>query len=160
MDVYQINCTYYDALGRDDAAYLLVRAVQFFTPGIPPDYYVGLLAGGNDMDLLGRSGVGRDINRHYFGRDEIEHKLTRPVVAALVALIRFRNAHQAFSGHFAVEGDGSRILMTWTLQDQIASLEADFSSRRVMLIWTGPDGKAHSCEGVLDLSREAPTTPR
>ena len=52
VDVYQVNCTYYDALGRDDASFLLARAIQFFTPGIPQVYYVGLLAGGNDMDLL------------------------------------------------------------------------------------------------------------
>ena len=34
LDIYQINCTYYSALGEDDAAYLLARAVQFFAPGI------------------------------------------------------------------------------------------------------------------------------
>ena len=86
VDVYQVNCTYYDALGRDDMAYLLARAVQFFTPGIPQIYYVGLLAGHNDMDLVARSGVGRDINRHVYAPDEIARDLARPVVAALVVL--------------------------------------------------------------------------
>ena len=47
-----VNCTFYDALGRDDDRYLLARALQFWTPGIPQVYYVGLLAGTNDMDLL------------------------------------------------------------------------------------------------------------
>ncbi|MGP1664838.1 MAG: hypothetical protein ACTS5I_02775, partial [Rhodanobacter sp.] len=65
LDLYQVNCTYYDALGRDDMKYLMARALQFFMPGIPQVYYVGLLAGRNDMNLLQRSGVGRDINRHY-----------------------------------------------------------------------------------------------
>jgi sucrose phosphorylase len=65
LDLYQINCTYYDALGRRDDEYLVARALQCFVPGIPQIYYVGLLAGGNDMDLLRRTGVGRDINRHY-----------------------------------------------------------------------------------------------
>ena len=46
VDVYQVNCTYYDALGRDAASFLLARAIQFFTPGIPQVYYVGLPAGG------------------------------------------------------------------------------------------------------------------
>ena len=32
--------------------YLLARAIQFFLPGIPQVYYVGLLAGHNDMPLL------------------------------------------------------------------------------------------------------------
>ena len=40
--------------------------IQCFVPGIPQIYYVGLLAGGNDMELLRRTGVGRDINRHYY----------------------------------------------------------------------------------------------
>ncbi|MCH3944031.1 MAG: hypothetical protein LKE37_10445 [Atopobiaceae bacterium] len=35
LDVYQVNTTYYSALGDDDAAYLLARAVQFFAPGHP-----------------------------------------------------------------------------------------------------------------------------
>ena len=68
MDVHQINCTFYDALGRRDDEYLVARAIQCFVPGIPQIYYVGLLAGGNDMELLRRTGVGRDINRHYYTR--------------------------------------------------------------------------------------------
>ena len=40
LDLYQINCTFYDAMGRDDLTYLLARAIQFFLPGIPQVYYV------------------------------------------------------------------------------------------------------------------------
>lgn len=43
LDLYQVNCTYYDALGRNDNDYLIARAIQFFAPGIPQVYYVGLL---------------------------------------------------------------------------------------------------------------------
>ena len=66
VDSSQINCTFYDALGRRDAEYLIARAIQCFVPGIPQIYYVGLLAGSNDIELLRRTGVGRDINRHYY----------------------------------------------------------------------------------------------
>ena len=52
LDLYQVNCTYYDALGRRDEEYLIARALQFFAPGVPQVYYAGLLAGTNDMDLL------------------------------------------------------------------------------------------------------------
>jgi len=45
---------------------------RFCSPGIPQVYYVGLLAGANDMDLLAKTGVGRDINRHYYKREEID----------------------------------------------------------------------------------------
>jgi sucrose phosphorylase len=100
LDLYQINCTFYDALARNDLRYLLSRAIQFFLPGIPQVYYVGLLAGANDMALLTRSGVGRDINRHHYTRDEIDAALSRPVVADLLALMRLRNTHPAFQGSF------------------------------------------------------------
>jgi len=151
LDIYQVNCTYYDALGRDDAAYLLARAVQFFIPGIPQVYYVGLLAGLNDMDLLAATGVGRDINRHQYTLDEITRDLTRPVVAALVELIRFRNTHPAFAGVCEVGGDGSRVTLTWTAGEQAAALEADFTGARATLTWTGPDGQPNTCESLLAL---------
>lgn len=80
LDIYQINCTYYSALGNNDAAYLLARAIQCFTPGIPQIYYVGLLAGENDLELLENSKEGRNINRHYYSLDEINQEIERPVV--------------------------------------------------------------------------------
>ncbi len=48
---HQYNCTYYSALGGNARHYLLARAIQFFTPGIPMVYYVGLFAGLNDYDV-------------------------------------------------------------------------------------------------------------
>lgn len=96
VDLYQVNCTYYSALGEDDQAYLLARLLQFFSPGIPQVYYMGLLAGENDMALLQASNVGRDINRHYYTREEIQQSMARPVVKTLCALIRLRNQHPAF----------------------------------------------------------------
>jgi len=75
LDIYQINCTYYSALGDQDAAYLLARAIQFFAPGIPQVYYVGLLAGGNDIELLEKTKQGRDINRHYYSREEVDREV-------------------------------------------------------------------------------------
>ena len=78
LDLYQVNCTFYDAFGRRDDEYLIARAIQFFAPGVPQVYYVGLLAGTNDMDLLRRTGVGRDINRHYYTRAELEEQLEPP----------------------------------------------------------------------------------
>ena len=100
LDLYQVNCTFYDALGRRDNEYLIARALQLFTPGIPQVYYVGLLAGANDMNLLRRTGVGRDINRHYFSGEEIPARTQTPCVRSLLDLIRFRNTHPAFAGEF------------------------------------------------------------
>ena len=149
LDLYQVNCTFYDALGRDDAAYLLARAIQFFTPGIPQVYYVGLLAGTNDMELLARSGVGRDINRHYYTRDEIDRDLARPVVRALLDLIRLRNTHPAFGGTFEAGGHGSTIVLTWTHGEASAVLEADLDTRTARITATDAAGGVVTCEDLL-----------
>ncbi len=127
LDLYQVNCTYYDALARHDLAYLLARAVQLFMPGIPQIYYVGLLAGGNDMALLAESGVGRDINRHRYAPGEAEAELTRPVVRELLALIRKRNECPAFTGSFRSEPcAGESLALHWTLGNDEARLSVDF----------------------------------
>lgn len=111
LDLYQVNSTFYDALGRDDNRYLAARAIQLFTPGIPQIYYVGALAGGNDMALLERTGVGRDINRHHYTAEEIADDLQRPVVKALLGLCRFRNAFDAFAGGLEISLDEGRLTM-------------------------------------------------
>jgi sucrose phosphorylase len=129
LDLYQVNCTFYDALGRNDHDYLLARAIQFFAPGVPQVYYVGLLAGENDMALLAKSGVGRDINRHYYTAEEVDQALQRPVVQSLFALIRFRNQHPAFDGTFSVPETGeSEITLRWDNGDAWAMLKVNFAS--------------------------------
>ena len=136
VDLYQLNCTFYDALGRDDDRYLLARAIQFFTPGVPQVYYVGLLAGCNDVELLERTGVGRDVNRRYYTRAEVDEQVRRPVVRALLRLIRFRNTHPAFDGTCEVTGGGSRLTMTWTHDDHRVVLGADVATGTATVTWT------------------------
>jgi sucrose phosphorylase len=130
LDLYQVNCTFYDALGRDDEAYLAARAIQFFLPGVPQVYYVGLLAGENDMALLQRTGVGRDINRHHYSADEIASALQRPVVQRLLQLIRLRNEHPAFGGSFALLDSAPGALhLRWQQGEHRAELQVDLAAR-------------------------------
>jgi sucrose phosphorylase len=126
LDLYQVNCTFYDALARDDRRYLLARAIQFFLPGIPQVYYVGLLAGRNDMELLARSHVGRDINRRHYTRGEIDEAMGRPVVRDLFTLIRLRNTHAAFGGKFEMVDSADEALeLRWTAGAEVASLRVN-----------------------------------
>ena len=102
-------------------------------------HYVGLLAGGNDTQLLSRTRVGRDINRHYYTRSEIDHALERPVVADLLRLIRLRNSHPAFNGGFVMTPTPDEALdLRW-------QNGADFVLLRVDL---------RSCAYRLEYSRE------
>jgi sucrose phosphorylase len=114
--------------GPGDRLYLMSRAIQFFLPGIPQVYYVGLLAGENDMALLRQTGVGRDINRHRCTLSEVELALRKPVVQDLLALIRRRNTHPAFNGHFVVDRDTEdhRLTLRWTAAIDFAELSVDF----------------------------------
>ncbi|WP_103661262.1 sucrose phosphorylase [Lactobacillus sp. HT06-2] len=103
LDIYQINTTYYSALGNDDQKYFLARLLQIFAPGIPQIYYVGLLAGKNDLQLLEKTKEGRNINRHYYSLDEVEQEVKRPVVQSLIKLLEFRNSEAAFDLEGAIE---------------------------------------------------------
>jgi len=103
LDIYQVNCTYFSALECNENSYLAARTIQFFAPGIPQVYYVGLLAGENDVELVERTQNGRDINRHAYDLDEIESAMQQPVVERLMELMQFRNSHPAFDGAFRIE---------------------------------------------------------
>ena len=97
-----MNCTYFDALGQREEEYLIARAIQFFAPGIPQVYYVGLLAGANDLDLLTphwrRT---RHQSPLLHAQAEIDNQLYRARwCRRLLELIRFRNSHPAFAGEF------------------------------------------------------------
>ena len=140
LDLYQVNCTFYDAVGRNDLDYLLARAIQFFVPGIPQIYYVGMLAGMNDLELLQRTQVGRDINRHFYRAGEIETALRRPVVADLIRLIRLRNSHPAFGGRFTAEPSGdSTLVLSWSRDNARAELKVCIESRQYSIRFTEGD---------------------
>lgn len=136
LDIYQVNTTYYSALGNNDDAYLLARAIQFFAPGIPQVYYVGMLAGSNDIDLMERTKNGRDINRHYYSLREVEQEQSRPVVQKLKELMILRNTHPAFSldGTIAVISDGDRMKITRSFGGHSITLDADLTSYRFEII--------------------------
>lgn len=129
LDIYQVNTTYYSALGNNDNAYLLARAIQFFAPGIPQVYYVGLLAGKNDVELMERTKNGRDINRHYYSAEDIDKEQDREVVRKLKELMELRNSHAAFGldGSISVTADGDRISITRACGDSKLTLSANLT---------------------------------
>ncbi|MBN2590655.1 MAG: sucrose phosphorylase [Sedimentisphaerales bacterium] len=142
LDLYQVNCTFLDALGGSETEYLIARALQFFAPGIPQVYYIGLLGGRNDMELLVRSSVGRDINRHYYKPTEIKDALTRPMVQKQIELIKLRNSHPAFGGEVSIEvPTNHEIDITWTLEKEWIKLHVDLSLPSASIIGTSETGE-------------------
>ena len=130
LDIYQVNTTYYSALGNNDKAYLLARAIQFFAPGIPQVYYVGMLAGANDIELLEKTKNGRDINRHYYSVEEVEENQKREVVQGLKKLMILRNTDPAFSleGNIEIETEGDSLVITRSYLDNKIILKANLTT--------------------------------
>lgn len=130
LDIYQVNTTYYSALGNNDKSYLLARAIQFFAPGIPQVYYVGMLAGSNDTELMERTKNGRDINRHYYTADEVEQEQNRKIVRDIKELMELRNSHPSFNldGEISVEANDDKLVITRKYKDSKITLEADLST--------------------------------
>lgn len=141
MDIYQINCTYYSALGSNDDAYIIARAVQMFAPGIPQVYYTGMLAGKNDFELLEQTRHGRDINRRSYTIQEIARELERPVVQKILKLMRFRNEFPAFEGKCEINAEGSLLKIRRIHEGYMSELVADMKSYIYAITCAGPDGK-------------------
>lgn len=137
LDLYQVNCTYFEALGKDENAYLIARAIQFFVPGIPQVYYVGLFAGDNDMELLSNTNVGRDINRHYYSQEEIDAVLKSRFFNDFKKLILFRNEHSAFNGQFEVlDTLNNELQLKWTNEDTWAVLAINLSEMKLNITFS------------------------
>jgi sucrose 6(F)-phosphate phosphorylase len=142
FDAHQINITYFSALGGNEDAYLAARAIQFFAPGIPQVYYVGLLSGENDNAAVARTGERRAINRHDYTQEEVEHALSRPVVQRLMKLIRFRNEYPAFGGQFEVlPGSARKVRLRWEKDKQQCTLVVDLDSYRSVIEFWDEDGE-------------------
>lgn len=143
LDIYQINCTYYSALNGNDDAYLAARAIQFFAPGIPQVYYVGMLAGENDTALVEQTRNGRDVNRHNYSIEEVAEEMRRPVVQRLIRLMEFRNRHPAFKGDFEVlDGPDHELHLRWKHQEHSAMVRVQLETCKTELRYSG-EGKEH-----------------
>ena len=129
---YQVNATYYSALGEDDRRMEMARAIQLFMPGKPQIWYLDLFAGKNDYDAMARAGAGghKEINRSNLTLEQAEELLKKDVVKKQLELLRFRNTCPVFTedAEIYVECDESQTEITWTNEKGSVSLYADFNN--------------------------------
>jgi glycosidase len=142
---YQVNATYYSALGESDARLLLARAIQLFMPGKPQVWYLDLFAGRNDHAAVARAGEGghKEINRTNLAVDAVAEGLARPVVQRQLELLRFRNTFGAFGFDAPCEvapTGPERLLITWRRDGLAATLDADLASESFTITATDRDG--------------------
>jgi sucrose phosphorylase len=146
FDAHQVGCTYYSALDCDDDAYVAARAIQFFAPGVPQVYYVGLLAGENDYESVKRTGESRAINRHNYSAAEVDQALQKGVVQRLLKLIRFRNEYPAFDGSFGVRKSGDKaIVLAWHRGNRMCSLNVDIYTNQAVIAYVDDTGELQEC---------------
>lgn len=144
FDVHQIDCTYYSALNCNDDAYLAARAIQFFAPGVPQVYYVGLLAGENDYESFKATGEKRALNRHNYTLNEIEESIQKEVVQRLLKLIRFRNEYPAFDGEFnVIDCPDNEIRLSWKKDDKFCTLFIDLETNQSRIEYANDEGEIH-----------------
>ena len=131
IDYYQVNATFFSALGEDERKLRLARAIQMFMPGVPQVWYLDLFAGTNDYAAAkrGRTAGHKEINRTTLKIIDIESGLKRPIVQDQLELIRLRNTSPAFAGEMKIfETEAHRLHVSWQHPEATATLKADLRS--------------------------------
>jgi sucrose phosphorylase len=140
---YQVNATFYSALGEDDRKMLLARAIQIFMPGKPQIWYLDLFAGKNDHEAVMKAGAGghKEINRTNLTLQQAEDALNKRIVKDQLALLRFRAAFPAFAFDSTleiIESTPGRLNLRWEKDGFTAALDADLDACSFTVTGTGP----------------------
>lgn len=129
---YQVNATYFSALGANEQKLLLARALQLFMPGKPQIWYLDLFAGKNDLNAVKRSGAAghKEINRTNLTNQEIEHALKKRVVLDQLKLLRMRNICPAldFDSVLTLTASEHEIVFSWKKGAATAKLHANLET--------------------------------
>jgi sucrose phosphorylase len=127
---YQVNASYYSALGESDQKLLMARAIQLFMPGKPQIWYLDLFAGKNDYDAVKRAGDSghKEINRTNLTSAEVNDALQKEVVKKQIEMIRFRNTCRAFEegAKIHIEENAGTLRIHWDKEGFGAELNMDF----------------------------------
>ncbi|MCP3994955.1 MAG: sucrose phosphorylase [bacterium] len=140
---YQVNATYFSALGEDEQKLRLARAIQMFTPGVPQVWYLDLFAGRNDHAAADRGGSGahKEINRTNLTLADIEAGLESAVVQDQLDLMRLRNTSAAFRGEFEIAETADHLLdLTWRYEGRSATLRADLRDHSFVVTYSDGAG--------------------
>lgn len=131
ISYYQVNATFFSALGENEQKLLLARAIQMFMPGIPQVWYLDVFAGKNDYKAADEGGDAghKEINRTNLTIQDIEQGLKSDIVLNQLAIIRLRNTSKAFQGAVKVnESAENELDIVWEKQNERAHLKADLKN--------------------------------
>ncbi|WP_246457546.1 alpha-amylase family protein [Winogradskyella echinorum] len=131
ISYYQVNATFFSALGENEQKLLLSRAIQLFMPGIPQIWYLDIFAGKNDYEAADEAGSGghKEINRTTLSLDTIKKGLKTDIVNNQLKLIRLRNTSKAFLGNIKInESLENEIDVVWKNNGHMAQLNANLKT--------------------------------
>ncbi len=140
ISYYQVNATYFSALGEDENKLLMARAIQMFLPGTPQIWYLDLFLGKNDYDSVEKAGQDghKEINRSTLSLDQIEESLKKPAVLKQLELIKLRNTHKAFEGQVEFKNNDPQVIdILWSSSGAYAHLIADLSTMTFAIEYDG-----------------------
>lgn len=132
ISYYQINATFFSALGEDEQKLLLARAIQMFMPGIPQVWYLDIFAGKNNYEAADNGGSAghKEINRTILSMQDIEQGLKRDVVKNQLVIIHLRNTSDAFSGEVEInDAEDDFLDIKWTNGNSFAHLKANLKTK-------------------------------
>ncbi|MBI9101874.1 MAG: hypothetical protein JEY99_05625 [Spirochaetales bacterium] len=141
ISYYQINATFFSALGENEKKMLLARAIQIFMPGTPQVWYLDLFAGTNDYEAADNIGH-KDINRTNLTEKEILAGLETSIVEKQLKLLKFRNTNPAFGTGATLEMDNTdkeNLTMLWVKNGHSARLEANLREYRFHIYYKKGD---------------------
>ena len=139
ISYYQVNATFFSALGEDEKKLLLARAIQMFMPGIPQVWYLDIFAGKNNYKAAdkGGSGAHKEINRTTLSEQEIEQALQTELVKNQLKIMRLRNTIKAFSGQIKINDVSKESLgISWSNNKSKAHLEANLKTFNFSITYT------------------------
>ncbi len=142
ISYYQVNATFFSALGDDEQKLLLARAIQMFMPGIPQVWYLDIFAGKNDYEAADKGGSAghKEINRTTLSLQDIEDGLKTNVVKKQLEIIRLRNTSKAFSGTVKISKTSDKELdILWTNEKHIAHLKANLQNKAFTISYSEND---------------------
>lgn len=127
---YQVNATYFSALGESEQKLLMARAIQLFMPGKPQIWYLDFFAGKNDHEAVKRAGASghKEINRTNLTLIEVNDELNKEIVKKQIEIIRFRNTCRAFEegAKICIEEEAGILRIIWNKDGFGAELTVDF----------------------------------
>lgn len=131
ISYYQVNATFFSALGENEDKLLLARAIQMFMPGIPQVWYLDLFAGKNNYQAADDAGEGghKEINRTTLSIKDINKSIKDDIVINQLKIIRLRNTSKAFLGDIIIKKSfENEIHIKWTNNEHTAELKANLQT--------------------------------